>query len=205
MKVVQKEKIFEKIYNKKIKSVIGFCKRYASQEEAEDLAHDIFLQAFLNLDKFRGESKIETWIYTISKNRCANFIRYKKRLKRNALTVSLDYVFEQVNTGFSEGRHSSWEMLKDPSAPNPLNIVIKNDLIDKLSDKVDKLSKLKKDLFLEYVKNQENFYKVFSLREGITINAIRGRINKIKKELNKKCKHINDMALSSKWSGHRPL
>ena len=36
------------------------------QEEAEDVAQEVFVQAFLSITKFRGDSKISTWLYRIA-------------------------------------------------------------------------------------------------------------------------------------------
>jgi len=39
---------------------------------AEDITHDVFLKAFHNLDQFRGESSLRTWLYRVTINHCRN-------------------------------------------------------------------------------------------------------------------------------------
>jgi RNA polymerase sigma factor (sigma-70 family) len=49
------------------------------QEEIEDVSQDVFLKVYKNLKKYRGESKLSTWIATIAYNSAINHLRkYKK-------------------------------------------------------------------------------------------------------------------------------
>jgi RNA polymerase sigma-70 factor (ECF subfamily) len=47
--------------------------------EAEDLAQEVFVTLFHSIGTFRGESKLSTWIYRITKNRCLNRIKFLGR------------------------------------------------------------------------------------------------------------------------------
>lgn len=47
--------------------------------EAEDLAQDVFVTLHGALGSFRGESKLSTWIYRITRNRCLNRMKFLKR------------------------------------------------------------------------------------------------------------------------------
>ena len=46
-------------------------------EDAEDLCQEIFLRVFKDIGKFRGESKLSTWIGTISYNMSVTYLRKK--------------------------------------------------------------------------------------------------------------------------------
>ena len=48
-------------------------------DEAEDMAQDVFVAVFRSVDKFRGDSKLSTWIYKIAINLCKNRGRYWRR------------------------------------------------------------------------------------------------------------------------------
>jgi len=52
-----------------------------NSHDAEDLTQDIFIEALRNLPKFRGESKLSTWLFRISTNRSLNFIRNNRKRK----------------------------------------------------------------------------------------------------------------------------
>ena len=63
--------------------VFDFCVRMlADREEANDVVQEIFVSVHQNLDKFRMDSKLSTWIFRISKNHCLNRIKYLKRRGR---------------------------------------------------------------------------------------------------------------------------
>jgi len=40
------------------------------RHQAEDVAQEVFLKVYLNMDKFRGDSSYFTWIYRITVNMC---------------------------------------------------------------------------------------------------------------------------------------
>ena len=41
--------------------------------DAEDLAQEVFIQAWRRLDSFRGDSKFSSWLYRIGTNACLNW------------------------------------------------------------------------------------------------------------------------------------
>lgn len=53
--------------------------------EAEDMAQEVFVHVYQNITKFKGESKLSTWIYRIATNKCLEEIRRKGRQKRSAM------------------------------------------------------------------------------------------------------------------------
>jgi len=45
-------------------------------QEAEDLAQEVFLAAFRNLDRFDARrARFSTWLFVIARNRCSNWLR----------------------------------------------------------------------------------------------------------------------------------
>lgn len=48
-------------------------------DDANDLTQEVFIKIWKNLDKFREESRLFTWIYRIATNECLNFLSKKKR------------------------------------------------------------------------------------------------------------------------------
>jgi len=48
------------------------------QQITEDLVQDIFIKVYDNLDGFRFESKLSTWIGRIAYNTCINYLRREK-------------------------------------------------------------------------------------------------------------------------------
>jgi len=104
MEQMEKEELFNDMYKRKLKFVKGYCRRYTSREQSEELAHDIFLNFYKSLDTFRNDSKLETWLYSITKNACSNFFRAEQSFKRKGFTISLDggAVYEdRAESGFT--------------------------------------------------------------------------------------------------------
>jgi len=54
----------------------------SDREEAFDLTQEIFLSVHQNLDKFRADAKLSTWIFRIARNHCLNRLKYLKRRGR---------------------------------------------------------------------------------------------------------------------------
>ncbi|MDG2372607.1 MAG: RNA polymerase sigma factor [Flavobacteriaceae bacterium] len=61
-----------------------------SHEDANDVTQNTFIKVFENLSKFKGESKIYTWIYKIATNESLSFLKKKKR-----------YLFQTLNDAVS--------------------------------------------------------------------------------------------------------
>jgi len=53
-----------------------WCLRISGDREAAaDLAQDVLLKAFRNLDSFRGDAKFSTWLYTVTRNHCFSAVK----------------------------------------------------------------------------------------------------------------------------------
>lgn len=73
-------------------------------EEAEDIAQDAFVRAYLSLRRFRGASRFSTWLCRIALNRCRDVLRRRKH-----------------EVGFVEGRGGELDLsaLKDERETPP--------------------------------------------------------------------------------------
>lgn len=60
-----------------------------NKEDAEDIAQDVFVEVFNSIKKFKGNSKLSTWIYRITTNKCLEFIRKRNTKKRFAFLQSI--------------------------------------------------------------------------------------------------------------------
>jgi RNA polymerase sigma-70 factor, ECF subfamily len=49
-----------------------------NSEPVDDLAQDVFITVFKNLNKFRYESQFSTWLYRITINKCKDHLRRQK-------------------------------------------------------------------------------------------------------------------------------
>jgi len=61
-------------------------KMVLSHDDANDILQDVFIKVWTNLENFRGESKLTTWLYRIAINESITFLN-KKRTQNN---ISID-------------------------------------------------------------------------------------------------------------------
>ncbi len=54
-------------------------KMIIDHEDTDDLVQETFVKIWNNLDKFREDAQLYTWIYRIATNECLNFLRKKRR------------------------------------------------------------------------------------------------------------------------------
>lgn len=72
--------LFGVLYDRYANKVFAKCMSFAHDaQQAEDLAHDIFLKVYLKLGEFRFEAKFSTWLYSITYHECVEFTRKNKR------------------------------------------------------------------------------------------------------------------------------
>lgn len=73
---------FKDLYQTYSPKVHRLCLGYTGNAtEADDLLQEVFIKAWQNLDKFRGDSQISTWIYRIAVNTCLHHLRSQKNKK----------------------------------------------------------------------------------------------------------------------------
>jgi RNA polymerase sigma-70 factor (ECF subfamily) len=79
---------FEKLVARYQNKLIGYSARMlGDQDEAEDVAQEVFIKAYRSLESFRGDSQVSTWIYRIATNLCIDRIRARKRRPQQAYSL----------------------------------------------------------------------------------------------------------------------
>ena len=91
-----------------------------NHEDAEDVAQDAFLSAYRAFDRFRGESRVTTWLYRIATNAAL------MRLRKTKLSRSL------THTGIDDLEVPDWSQTPERAAQN-------SELQDKLRQGLDRL------------------------------------------------------------------
>lgn len=66
-------------------------KMVLSHDDANDILQDVFIKAWSNLENFRGEAKLTTWLYRIAINESITFLN-KKRIQNN-ISIDDDNIF----------------------------------------------------------------------------------------------------------------
>jgi RNA polymerase sigma-70 factor (ECF subfamily) len=100
--------LFDEVLKTHSRKVYNIAYRLTGNpQDAEDVVQETFLQVYRNLERFRGESKLFTWIYRITVN---NSLQLKRKLNR-AYIDSLDDKIEQFKNDIPD-EVTGWE--RDP-------------------------------------------------------------------------------------------
>ena len=132
------QKSLELLIRRYLKPIYNFVYRYTGNaQDAEDITQETFVKVWRNLKKFDQQKSFKTWIFSIAKNSCIDFLK-----KKRAIPFS---EFEN-----KEGENTLTETLADPS-PLPNELLEKAGMAQILSLAMEKLSpKYRMVLFLRY-------------------------------------------------------
>ncbi|PLV60297.1 RNA polymerase sigma factor [Thermotoga sp. KOL6] len=71
---------YEVLYREFAPKIGSIAKSYLNTDDVDDVVQDVFMRIFKGIKKFRGDSKLSTWIYRIAVNVCKDYLqKYKKR------------------------------------------------------------------------------------------------------------------------------
>ena len=84
------EEAFAELVRRYKRRIFGIPGRFARNDhELDDICQEIFVKAYQNLAKFRGDAPFEHWVSRIAVHSCYDFLRKTHRERAN---VSLDQV-----------------------------------------------------------------------------------------------------------------
>lgn len=85
-------KWIDELFGRYHRKVAVWCFRFSGERElAGDLAQEIFLRVYRNLDSFRGSAKFSTWLYTVARNHCVNEMKARQsRVDQTAEVLDFD-------------------------------------------------------------------------------------------------------------------
>jgi RNA polymerase sigma-70 factor (ECF subfamily) len=98
---------FQELFRKLSPRVLQYARRFVGSEaQAEELTQDVFVQVFRFRHRYRPQSRLATWVFTIATNLCLNELRRPERQLRVDLWARRD-----------EGKAREGPSLPDPQAP----------------------------------------------------------------------------------------
>lgn len=100
----------------------------SNHEDANDIAQEVFIKAFKNLHRFKGDSSFYTWIYRIAVNCTINFLK-RRRAKNH---YSLDDVDATIQ--------NDPDFIEKTSGEGPTREVAANEMMEKLNAALQRLS-----------------------------------------------------------------
>lgn len=79
------------LYDRYSSELFGLCRRYSSSdEEAEDLLMEGFMQIFKNLDSYQHKSAFGTWVTSVMLNFAISHFRNSSRFRMEILTENME-------------------------------------------------------------------------------------------------------------------
>jgi RNA polymerase sigma-70 factor (ECF subfamily) len=150
---------FLNIFEQNIGIIIKIARAYTKIiQDREDLINDIALELWISFERFKGDSKISTWIYRVALNTSIN---YSRKCKSSGLVSLSDLkLVDRIN----------WLIEQDESSQ-----------AETLYDCINELNAFNKAIILLYLEG--NSHEEISTITGITKTNVGTRIGRIKEQI----------------------
>jgi len=154
----QKDQFLD-ILEKNIGIILKIARAYSkTASDKEDLINDISLELWKSFERFKGDSKISTWIYRIALNTSMN---YKRNREKNRMFFMDD---------LKQFENLSW-LIEQPCSLHS----------EILYQCIDELNQLNKAIILLYLDG--NSYEEISVITGVSKTNVGTRISRIKEQI----------------------
>lgn len=177
MEAIKDEKLIERylegneeslrlLVGRYLKPVYNFAYRYVGNSaRAEDIAQEVFISVWKNLNRFDREKKFKTWLFAIAKNAALKNLR-----KKRPTVFSDDIAAESIADSF----------------PLPEEIFYRKNIFEKISIAVKSLNPVERAVIASHYGNELSFREI-SESSGQPLHTVKSRhrraIIKLKKLL----------------------
>ena len=158
-----KQQFFDEIYQENKDKVYRLCLGFLGDSmEADDLFQEILIKIWNNLDGFRNESKISTWIYRVATNTALMYVNKKTRVQKNKAQIPVVNLMIPEKENREETKEKIQQLYQTISQLKEINKIIITLVLEGCS------------------------YEEIAEITGLTINHVGVKVNRIKSELKKK-------------------
>jgi len=159
--------VYGQLFGKYYQRIYSVCYSILKNpHDAEEVASETFVHAYLKLDQLRKPSLFFGWLRRIAQNRSKNFLRNKR-----AETIPLDLASAQTATQV---------------APDVL--LLKQELIDAIMEAIESLPPKDREVIRARINGLK--YSEISEQLGISIEASKSRIYRVRKKI---AEHVKDL------------
>jgi len=148
---------FETVYRLYNDKLFHIAKNYlANKENAEEITQNVFLKLWQKIDKLSEINNINSYLFTLTKNACLNFLKHEKIKARH-----LESKKKTININF----------LKNSTA----SLLLENELREKIMDSIALLPEKCREVFIqsriEGLKSEE-IAKMFAISKRTVDNHL---------------------------------
>lgn len=171
---------FEQLIHKYEKQVINTAyKMFGNPEDAYDMAQEVFLKVYRQLETFHMQSSFSTWLYRITANVCLDELRKRKRrINPVSLTVEDD---EQLS-----------ELPVSDDSASPETIAQKHELSRVIQQAISELDDVYRIVItLREIDGLD--YQAISEVLGISLGTTKSRISRARRQLKEKLMQYREL------------
>ncbi|MCX6744106.1 MAG: sigma-70 family RNA polymerase sigma factor [Candidatus Parcubacteria bacterium] len=155
------EKSLQILIGNNLKLVYSFVYHYVGNSaDAEDITQTVWVQVWRNLKKFDQQKSFKTWVLSITKNACLDFLKKKKNLPFSS--------FEKEN-----GKNFVLDTIRD-SSPLPAEQYEQTTLAFRLNAAINKLSDKYSKVLRQHFFSQSTFQEI-AVSTGESLNTVKSR------------------------------
>lgn len=168
---------FEGLVEKYKQPVINLIYRMLPDAtEAEDLAQNVFLQAYKAAHRYRVSAKFSTWLFTIARNLCLNEIRRRSRHPADSLDAPHPEDEDQPLRQYEDRQNSA-----------PPDSLLRGELFEKVEEALAELPENQRTAIL-LCREEELSYEEISEVLGCSLSATKSLIHRGRETLKQKLK-----------------
>ena len=168
------ESAFRELIKKHELNVYNTCIGMLGDEDnAKDISQDVFIEVFRSIHKFRGNSKLSTWLYRLAVNKSLNHIRDNKKHR----------IVKSIQRFFINDKNESLD-LEDFGSKNAEQEIEQNQHSIALRQALNKLPENQKTAFV--LKNYDDLsYKQIAEVMELSHSSIESLIHRARTNLQK--------------------
>ena len=168
---------FAELVEKYKQPVMNFVFRSLRDEiEAEDLAQNVFLQAWKSRARYRQTAKFSTWLFTIARNLCLNEIRRRSR-----------HPAESIEEAHAEHEDQPRQQYEDKSQIAPPDKLLHGALAQKIEEALAELPEAQRTAILLCRQDELSYEEIAGVLD-CSLSATKSLIHRGRETLKEKLK-----------------
>ncbi len=144
--------------------------------EAEDIAQNVFVQAFKAAPRYEPSAKFSTWLFTIARNFCLNEIRRRAR-----------HPADSLDGGPGDSEESAARQVADRRPTGPVESLLEAELEAKIQEALGDLPETQRTAIL-LCRQQELSYEDIAQVLGCSLSATKSLIHRGRETLKERLK-----------------